>query len=274
MTGPVSLSLSTEQVVATLLVMLRITAFVVVAPPFSSRAIPARVKALLALALSIAVYPTLDTSTVTTQTGPLLTAALWGVVTGAALGFAVQLVFAAVQHAGDMLDVFGGFQLASAFDPQMQSQAAIFGKFYSMIATTLLFASDGYLMLLMGVTRTFRAVGVMDGFSWKILAQVLTGGAAQLTVAALQIAGPLIAVLFLTDVGLGLLTRAAPSLNAFALGFPLKILVTLTLATVAVAALPAAVDGLTDDASQQVADLAIASARADAAAAADQQAVP
>ena len=262
---PLTLSISTEQVVATLLVMLRITAFVVIAPPFSSRAIPARVKALLALGLSIAVYPTLkpdlDVSPVTTQTGPLLAAAVWAIVTGAALGFAVVLVFAAVQHAGDMLDVFGGFQLASAFDPQMQSQAAIFGKFYGMIATTLLFASDGHLMLLMGLTRTFRAVGVMDGFSLSILAQVLTQGSVQLTIAALQIAGPLIAVLFLTDVGLGLLTRAAPSLNAFALGFPLKILVTLSLATIAVAALPAAVAGLTDDAAQQVADLAVASAR-------------
>lgn len=269
---PLSLSIPTEQVVATLLVMLRITAFVVIAPPFSSRAVPARVKALLALALSIAVQPTLDTSTVTTATGPLLAAAVWAIVTGAALGFAVVLVFAAIQHAGDMLDVFGGFQLASAFDPQMQSQAAIFGKFYGMIATTLLFASDGYLMLLMGLTRTFDAVGVMDGFSLRILARVLTEGSVQLTIAALQIAGPLVAVLFLTDVGLGLLTRAAPSLNAFALGFPLKILVTLSLATIAVAALPAAVAGLTDDASQQVADLAVASARE--AAAADQQGAP
>ena len=63
--------------------------------------------------------------------------------------------------------------------------------------------------------------------------------------AALQIAGPLLVVLFLADVGLGLLTRVAPALNAFALGFPLKILLTLTFGAFAFLALPAVVEGLT-----------------------------
>ena len=65
--------------------------------------------------------------------------------------------------------------------------------------------------------------------------------------AALQIAGPLIAVLFLTDVAFGLLNRVAPALNAFSLGFPAKIMLTLTLAGTAIAVLPRALDGLIDD---------------------------
>lgn len=261
-----SFSNPTAQVVGTLLITLRITAFLVVAPPFSNRAIPARVKALLGFAIALAVYPSVDTSEITTETGPLLTAALWAVLTGAGLGFLVFIIFIAVQAAGDLLDVFGGFQLASAFDPLMQVQTSVFGRFYGLLATTLMFASEGYLILLMGLRRTFDAIGVMDGLSLRILAELLTDGAQQMTVAALQIAGPLIAILFLTDVGLGLLTRAAPALNPFALGFPLKILVTLSLATVAVAVLPAIVEGLTDDAARQMAQLAVATARADTAA--------
>ena len=78
--------------------------------------------------------------------------------------------------------------------------------------------------------------------------QAVTTGITDLFVAALQVAGPLIVVLFLADAGLGLLTRVAPALNAFALGFPLKILLTITLSVVAYLALPQIVASLTDDA--------------------------
>ena len=262
-TAPVlGFDLPLEQLVGTLLVALRIAAFVVVAPPFANRAINGRVKALLAVALAVAVAPAVDMSAVSTEAGPLVVAAAWAVLTGAAMGFCVYLVFAAVQAAGDALDVFGGFQLASAFDPLMQSGSAIFGRFYQFFAVVLLFASDGHLLLLRGLVRTFAAVGVTEGLSIEVLARVVTAGGTQLMVAALQIAGPLVAVLFLTDVGLGLLSRAAPALNVFALGFPLKILVTLTLAAVAVAVLPSVVEGLGEDAVEQVVRIAQASAEA------------
>ena len=78
--------------------------------------------------------------------------------------------------------------------------------------------------------------------------QAATNAVGQLLLSAVQIAGPLIVVLFLADAGLGLLTRVAPALNAFALGFPLKILITLTLGASAFVALPRIVSALTDTA--------------------------
>ena len=257
--GSLSLGVPLESVVTTLLVMLRITTWLVIAPPFSHRAIPARVKALLALALSLAVAPGLDSSEVSLDAGPLVAAASQQVLVGGALGFVCYLVFAAVQAAGDLLDVFGGFQVAAAFDPQMQTQGAIFGKFYQFTALVLLFASDGHLVVLHGLHRSFAVLGVDEVLSLEVMARVVTEGTTQLLVASLQIAGPLIAVLFLTDVGLGLLTRVAPSLNAFALGFPLKIFITLSLAGTAVALLPQLVDSLAQDAALQ----ALATAGAD-----------
>jgi flagellar biosynthesis protein FliR len=80
------------------------------------------------------------------------------------------------------------------------------------------------------------------------VAALSTEGLTQIFLAALQVAGPLAVVLFLADVGLGLLTRVAPALNAFALGFPLKILMTLALVGTAYIALPQLVSALTDDA--------------------------
>ena len=84
------------------------------------------------------------------------------------------------------------------------------------------------------------------------LAASATASVTGMFVAALQIAGPMIAVLFLADVGLGLLTRVAPALNAFALGFPLKILITLVVVGLSFVALPAVVEGLVDDATRAV----------------------
>jgi flagellar biosynthetic protein FliR len=75
-------------------------------------------------------------------------------------------------------------------------------------------------------------------------AELLIDGVSQMVLAAVQIAGPLVLVLFLADVGLGLITRVAPALNAFAMGFPVKILLTLLLAGAVYAALPGIVDAL------------------------------
>ncbi|SDQ19736.1 flagellar biosynthetic protein FliR [Quadrisphaera sp. DSM 44207] len=246
--APLSFGVPLETVVATLLAVLRITTWLVLAPPFAHRAIPARVKALLALALGLAVAPGLDLPPATLQAGALVVAAAQQVLIGGALGFACYLVFAAVQAAGDLIDLFGGFQLAQAFDPQTQSGSSIFGRFYHFTAIVLLFASDGHLVVLHGLHRSFDVLGVDEGLSLDVVARVVTDGAAQLFLAALQIAGPLIAVLFLTDVGLGLLTRVAPALNAFSLGFPLKIFITLSVAVLAVAVLPSLVDSLAQDA--------------------------
>ncbi|MFP5358989.1 MAG: flagellar biosynthetic protein FliR, partial [Actinomycetes bacterium] len=109
-------------------------------------------------------------------------------------------------------------------------------------------ASDGYQLVLAGLVRTFDVLPLGEAPSLANLADLMTGGIANLMLAALQIAGPLIVVLFLADVGLGLLTRVAPALNAFALGFPLKILLTLALGSVAFLALPQVVSRLTEDA--------------------------
>ncbi|GMA35639.1 flagellar biosynthetic protein FliR [Demequina litorisediminis] len=126
------------------------------------------------------------------------------------------------------------------------SQGSVFSKFYYMAALALLFASDAYQVVIGGVVRSFEVVPLGMGLDLDGLASLMTSGLTGLMVSALQIAGPLLVVLFLADVGLGLLTRVAPALNAFALGFPLKILITLVLGSVAFLALPQVIAALTD----------------------------
>lgn len=232
------------------LAMMRVTVFLVVAPPFSNRAIPGNVKAMLGVGLALALSPTTDVAS--EGTGEFLGRLLVEAVAGAGLGVLVLTVVAAVQAAGRMIDVLGGFELGAAFDPLTMTQGAPFGRLYQFAAVVLLFVSDGYQLVVLGLARTFELVPLGVGLDTGALAEALTGSAVQMFLAALQIAGPLMAVLFLADVGLGLLTRVAPALNAFALGFPLKILITLTLSSVAILALPGVVSWIVDDALDRV----------------------
>jgi flagellar biosynthetic protein FliR len=176
-------------------------------------------------------------------------------VVGVGLGFLTALFFAAVQAAGDLLDLFGGFSLAFAFDPLSQNQSSVFGRFYNLLAVTLLFASDGHQMVLRGFLQSYRTLPLTDTLSLTNLSKLLTEGLDDMFVAALQMAGPMIAVLFLTDIAFGLLNRVAPALNAFSLGFPAKIFLTLAMAGTAIAVLPRALDGLVDKAVSAVMSL-------------------
>lgn len=248
-----TIPLATLEVV--MLAGIRIAAFLVIAPPFSHRAIPGTIKAMLATGLGLLAAPR-----ATAAAGPLVgtaiasgTASFIGevllqVLVGSALGFLVAMVFAAVQSAGNLIDLFGGFQLSQAFDPMSQTNGAQFSRLYQMTAIVLLFASDGYQLVIAGLIRSFDALPLGTPLNLTALGQAATEGVTNLFLAALQVAGPLIVVLFLADIGLGLLTRVAPALNAFALGFPLKILLTLSLGVTAYLALPQIVSTLTDSA--------------------------
>lgn len=238
-----------------MLVSVRMAAFLVIAPPFAHRAVPGRVKAMLAVGLALAVAPRLPGERSASEAA-FVGDLVMQVVIGAALGFLVYLAFAAVAAAGSLLDLFGGFQMAQAFDPMSMVNGAQFAKLFQMTAITLLFASGAYQPMLAGLARTFDALPLGAVLDLSRMGDAAVHGVAQMFLAALQIAGPLLIVLFLADVGLGLVTRVAPALNAFALGFPLKILLTLSLATFVFLALPRIVSALTGTAVTSIVDVA------------------
>jgi flagellar biosynthetic protein FliR len=233
---------------ATMLAGVRTTAFVMIAPPFSYGAIPARIKAMLAMALALAMSGAVAPGYASLDTGPFFAALTLQVLTGAVLGFLVLVCFSAVQAAGSLIDMFGGFQMAQAFDPQAMINGAQFTRLFQMTALALLFASGGYQVVLAGLARSFDAVPVDGLLSLVSPAEMLVDGVVQMFLASVQIAGPLILVLFLADAGLGLITRVAPALNAFAMGFPIKILLTLVLVGFTFVALPGIVDALVSQA--------------------------
>ena len=240
--------LAVSQLVALMLGAARAGAWLMLCPPFNSRLIPAQVKVLLSIGLTLPMTPYLTASVPSMKVSAIIGAAALQVFVGASLGFITYLFFSAVQAAGDLLDVFGGFTLAAAYDPLSMNQSSVFGRFYNLVAVTLLFASNAHQMILRGFLQSYRTVPLDATFDLATFAKVLTVGVGEMVVATVQIAGPLIAVLFLTDVAFGLLNRVAPALNAFQLGFPAKIFLLLTLSGTAIAVLPRVLDTLIDKA--------------------------
>jgi flagellar biosynthetic protein FliR len=250
-----NLTVPIADLLAILLGAARTGAWLAICPPFNSRLIPVPVKALLSVGLTLPLAPYLRGTLPSLATPDIIFSVVLQIFIGASLGFITALLFAALQAAGDLLDLFGGFTLAMGYDPLSQNQSSVFGRFYNLVAVTLLFASDGHQLVLRGFLQSFRTLPLNTTFSMSTFSQVLLRGIAEMFLSALQIAGPLIAVLFLTDVAFGLLNRVAPALNAFQLGFPAKILLVLLLSGLAISILPAAVETLVDQAVRAVVQL-------------------
>ena len=235
--------LPVDLVLGFVLAVVRASAWLAVAPPFNTRMIPVPAKVGFAVALAIPVAPRLATQVPPPEVVPLIEATLLQVAAGLALGFLTQLVFAAVQAAGELVDLFAGFTIASTYDPFTNANQAVFGRFYYLVAMTLLFVLDGHLLLVRGFLDSFAAMptGVPDLGS---VSELLIDGLGMFFLAALEIAAPVLAALFLTEVALGLLSKAAPQMNVFVLGFPVKILLSLGLIGLTLPLLPNALEHL------------------------------
>jgi flagellar biosynthetic protein FliR len=239
-----------------LLATARAAGFVLLAPPFNNRSIPGAAKGALALALSVALLHHVTPSLPASPTAAyLVVTAVTEVVIGAGLGFIVQLLFTAVQMAGDILDVTGGFSLQPAYDPMAMTMTSNIGRLHYMLASALLFTSGGDLLIVRGFATSYEGLPLGATLPSAQLAQVLIKAVSMMFLAALQIAGPMVAVLLLSDVALALLSRASPALNIFQLGFPVKIMLTLALLGLSFPLLPPALDMLIEQATRAMVSL-------------------
>src|SRR4051812_1563153 len=249
------LQVSEATLVALLLGTARATGFVLMAPPFNSRSIAVPVKAAFPFALWVTMSAHIAATLRAITWGFLVVTAVTEVVIGAALGFVVQVLFTAVQMAGDIIDVTGGFSLQPAYDPLAMTQNAAIGRLHYLLAITLLFTSGGHLLIVKGFATSYQGLPLGGAVPTAQLAHVLLTAFTMMFVAALQIAGPMVAVLLLADVALALMSRAAPALNIFQLGFPVKIMLCLALLGLSFPLLPSALDTLVENAVRAVVSL-------------------
>lgn len=228
-----------------LLAVARSSAWVVITPPFRTTAVPVRVRIAFAVALALLVAPEMAPDSGAMSTAELVTSVAAQVLVGLALGFVVMLLLAAIQAAGQMIDIVAGFGLASIYDPLSGATSSPFGRLYELLATVLLFAVNGHVALVRGFLRSFDAIPATS-FDAGAFAELLTSGLSNMFVAAVQIALPLGAALFVADIALGLLGRAAPRINVLVLSLGTKAFVALLVVGLALPLIPTAVRSLVD----------------------------
>jgi len=238
------MTIDASSYMAFLLAMVRAGAWIAVIPPFNHQTIPVPVRAGIAAALALAMAPVLQPQLPASyDTASFAGAVAVQALAGIGLGLVVRILVMAVSSAGSLVDLFGGFTISTAYDPNMNAQSAIWGRFYELLTVVLLFAIDGHLLLVRGFLASFQAVPLRAP-AIGLLSSAMLSAVTTYFGAALEIAAPLLVVLFLAQVILGLVSRAAPAMNVLAISFPFMILLTILLAGLAIPLVPGALDSL------------------------------
>jgi flagellar biosynthetic protein FliR len=211
-----------------LLIFCRITAFLLAAPVFSTRGVPAQWKIGLSVILTFLVFAAAGLNEPTAVDGLFIISIVREVVVGLLLGFTAYLFFTAVQIAGSFIDIQMGLGIANVIDPMTGAQSPIIGNFKFLLAILLFLAFNGHHYLLDGLLKSYRWIPLSN----DLFARIQEGAVHEFVIRsfgtvfalALQMAAPLVVALFLMDVGLGILSKTAPQFNIFVVGVPMKII--------------------------------------------------
>ena len=220
-----------QQVVAFFLVLARLTPLFLLAPLFSSQSLPGRVRGIVAVALAIGLSPVVGRSAGTIEPDVIGLAGLVGkeLLIGAAFAFVLGALFAAISIAGTFLDTLIGFSYGAVLDPITGTQSAVISQLYGLLGVLIFIAIGGDAWVIQGLAKTYEIVP-LDGV--PALPAMMTGveaAFAGIFSAAIQVAGPIVLALILTDAAFGIVSRVVPQLNVFAVGFPAKVVVGLVL---------------------------------------------
>lgn len=201
----------------------RLLGLISAAPLFSNRMVPVRVRLAVGLATALAVLPALPPMPQVPADSMLALVILaQQAFIGIAMGFMMRLLFAAVDVAGEMIGLQMGLSFAVFFSPQTGGQTSVIAEFLGLVTLLVFIAMNGHLMLINVVVASFEwlPVGTIpkaDG--WLLIVRY----AAVMFASGLLMALPMVAALLITNTALGVLTRAAPQLNLFAVGFPVTL---------------------------------------------------
>jgi len=204
---------------------MRISSLLLASPIFSASSFPVRARVILAVVITALVVPSLPASPLVDVLGPSgILLAGQQVMVGLAMGFLVQMTFASVVIAGQTLAMTMGLGFAMSVDPQNGVQVPVLSQLYMILATLIFLAVDGHLLLIQLLVDSFTLLpvglsGWRDDFGLDVVLW-----ASQMFKSGLILALPALTAVLLINLAFGVITRAAPQLNIFAVGFPVTIL--------------------------------------------------
>lgn len=203
---------------------IRVSGFMMAAPVIGTRTVPARVRVVLALAVTGILLPVAAPATVIDPLAAegLLTA-VHQLVIGATIGLVLRMVFFVFEFAGQLVSQQTGLGFASLVDPQSGAQVPVLAHLFIMLVTLLFFSIDAHLVLISLLADSFRLLPVGPVGITAAGADVIMRWTADLVAAGLLLALPVVVALLAINFALGVMGRAAPQLNIFAVGFPVMI---------------------------------------------------
>lgn len=203
---------------------LRTLALFASAPIFSSRSVPMRTKIGLAFVIAVCIQPALPAQEmVSLNSSDALGAVLQQIAVGVAIGLTVRIVFAAVEMAGEIIGLQMGLNFAGFFDPTTNSQTSSVGRFFGNMAMLLFIVLGGHIMLIQALAASFTTFPVGGQALEAARSLRLYELGAVIFQYGLWIALPMIGMLLFVNVVMGIVSRIAPQMNVFAIGFPLTL---------------------------------------------------
>ncbi|MET3130568.1 flagellar biosynthetic protein FliR [Oxalobacteraceae bacterium GrIS 1.11] len=213
-------------VAALLWPLARILGLISASPLYGNASVPASVKIGFGILLAMIIGPTVPALA---AADPMSLAGFLILVqeslVGLAMGFTIRLVFAAVEMAGEISSLTMGLGFATFFDPQSQGRSSAISQFLALLATMAFLAVNAHLLLLSALAESFVTLPISASPFGAGGFKHLVDYGARIFSSGLQISLPIVAALLLTNIALGILTRAAPQLNLFGIGFPITLTV-------------------------------------------------
>ena len=236
-----------DTLVAFMLLSVRISAMLLAAPLFSASSVSIPIRVITALAIAVMLLQAVPTPKVDILSPAGALALAGEAIVGAAIGFLFQLGFAAVQLAGEQIAASTGLGFAAMLDPQTGTQSPVINQFLSIMMLLSFLTLEGHHILLKLLAASYQALPIGTAFfNAPVLIGIAKAGALIFSAGMLACL-PIIVALFLVTLVIGILTRVAPQMNLFSVGFAISILAGLALMLVALPGLTASMAGILDE---------------------------
>lgn len=208
-----------------ILLLIRITSLIVVAPITGHHSVPVQVKIGIGLFAALVMFPFISNqaSEINVALLPFTVLVIQEVIVGLLIGFLIALIFAGVQYAGNMMAFNMGLYFANMFDPESSQQIPILSSFLYLFTLLIFIAIDGHHFALQAIQVSYATVPIGGLAFSEVLAQRIIAMGSQVFIVAIMLAAPIIVTLFLVNVAFGILSRVVPRMNVFIVSFPLKI---------------------------------------------------
>jgi len=206
--------------------LFRVGGLVMTAPVFGSKPLPVRIRLALAVAITMVIAPIISPTVprIDALSPDAILVTIQQVLIGVVMGFSLQLAVSAIITGGQAIALQMGLGFSLMVDPQNGAQAPVLSQFYILMVLLMFLALDGHLVLIEILAESFRTIPIASkGITPDSLWQLVNWGS-QIFAGAVGMALPAIASLLVVNVSFGIMTRAAPQLNIFAIGFPITMI--------------------------------------------------